>query len=114
NLESGAIKTTAQTGTVVFSGDVNLAPAFSITTAGGSVLFLGGVDATGTGAELRLNAPGGDLLFNGPLGATTALKSLTILSAASATFASTVDVAGNISIAADEIDFNGGANSVRG
>ncbi len=81
----------------------------------GNVTFLGTLnDDAGGGSDqdLQITAGTGNVSFMEQVGDMTNLESLSIISANQAAFASSVGISFSLSIAANEIDFNGGADSV--
>ena len=114
---SGAY-TALTTGSILFDGDVVLSNSVGVFTHGGDITFDGTVNnvadplsVAGKGA-LQLNAGTGAITFTGIVGGTQGLKTVDINATSALTIADDFSVAGYLKVKADEIDFNGGINSV--
>lgn len=102
NLNAASIVTDAGTaaGNVLITGAVFLGTGVSIDTDGdgadGNVTFSGAGSTVNGGQALTLTAGGGNIGFDGNVGAAGALASITVNSANQLTFAGTVRTTGNI------------------
>ncbi|MEQ9370829.1 MAG: CHAT domain-containing protein [Coleofasciculus chthonoplastes F3-SA18-01] len=103
----------AATNTINLNSSVTLGQDIAITNNGGAINFNSSLDGTTANSQsLTVNEENSTVKFAGAVGDSTPLKDLTVNNGASVTFNNPVTVAENIDLTADEIDFNGGANSV--
>ncbi|HIE66040.1 MAG TPA: hypothetical protein EYQ01_09605 [Nitrospira sp.] len=103
SVTAGTIQTngvhTTTTSEITLTGTVVLQNSTTLSTGSGAgnITVTGAINGTSTGTQsLTLTAGTGDVLFQGSLGATTTLNSLTINSARDVTFMGTVNTSGGL------------------
>ncbi|MEQ9236018.1 CHAT domain-containing protein [Coleofasciculus sp. E2-BRE-01] len=99
----------AANNTINLNSRVTLGEDITVTNQGGKINFNDSVDGS---QDLTVNADNSTVVFADDVGNRTALTNLTVNKGESVTFDNRVTVADSINLTADEIDFNGGVNSV--
>ncbi|MEQ8999556.1 MAG: CHAT domain-containing protein [Coleofasciculus sp. B1-GNL1-01] len=110
---NGDITTSDADTTINLNSPVTVGEDIVITNKEGEINFNSPVDGkTANSQSLTVEAENSTVVFNGAVGNSTPLKDLTVNNGASVTFNNRVTVTKDINLTADEIDFNGGLNSV--
>ncbi|MEQ8540755.1 MAG: CHAT domain-containing protein, partial [Coleofasciculus sp. D1-CHI-01] len=103
----------AATNTINLNSPVTLGQDIAITNNGGVINFNSSLDGTTANSQaLTVNAGNSTVKFGGAVGNSAPLSNLTVNNGESVTFNDLVTVTKKIDLTADEIDFNGGLNSV--
>ncbi|MEQ8970853.1 MAG: CHAT domain-containing protein, partial [Coleofasciculus sp. C1-SOL-03] len=110
---NGDITTSDADTTINLNSPVTVGEDIVITNKEGEINFNSSVDGTIANSQaLTVNAENSTVLFDGAVGNSTPLRNLTVNNGESVTFDNLVTVTKTIDLTADEIDFNGGENSV--
>ena len=102
------------TGAIVVTAGT-LIDEVTLSSGGGSIVINGTVDDDAVGGSNRFfeaNAGSGDVTLNGAVGATTPLNTFIIQNAGLVSVNSSVAATASFEVRSDEVDFNGGADSI--